>query len=167
MDAKTFFKEIKNTPRSAYYLHGEEEYLKDRALEELKALCGDPALGVSDLINPSAREIIEACETLPFFCDRRAVVVRELKTPQEKDAKTIAAYLSDIPQTTMLVLFERGSADKRKALFKAFAAIGADGTPYTFTASKGAFFHSLMQWKENQTHVLDTELLYSLTADAM
>ncbi len=129
MDATAFFKEIKNAPRRAYYLHGEEEYLKDRALEGLKALCGDPDLGVSDLTNPSAQEIIESCETLPFFCERRLVVVRELKTTAEKDAKdakAIAAYLPRIPETTILAILERGAADKRKALFKAFAAIKAD-----------------------------------------
>ncbi len=125
MDAKAFFKEIKNTPRNAYYMHGEEEFLKDRALEELKALCGDPALGVAELANPGAQELIEACETLPFFCERRLVVVREQKAA-EKDAKAIAAYLPKIPQTTILVFFERGSADKRKALFKAFSTAGAD-----------------------------------------
>ncbi len=126
MDATAFFKEIKTAPRRAYYLHGDEEYLKDLALNELKALCGDPDLGVSDLTNPSAQEIIEASETLPFFCERRLVIVRELKTAADKDAKAIAAYLPKIPDTTVLAVFERGAADKRKALFKAFAAIKAD-----------------------------------------
>ncbi len=126
MDANAFFKEIKTTPRRAYYLHGEEEYLKDLALNELKALCGDPDLGVSDLTNPSAQAIIEAAETLPFFCERRLVVVREMKAPGEKDSKALAAYLTRIPETTILAFFERGQADKRKALFKAFAAIKAD-----------------------------------------
>ncbi len=126
MDATSFFKEIKTAPRRAYYMHGEEEYLKDRALEGLKALCGDPDLGVSDLTNPNAQEIIEAAETLPFFCERRLVIVRETKALQEKDVKKIAAYLPKIPETTILAYFERGQADKRKALFKAFAAQGAD-----------------------------------------
>lgn len=126
MNATTFFNEIKTNPRRAYLLHGEEEYAKERALFALKALVNDETgMAVSELEGPGTQALIEACETLPLLCDRRLVIARNARAwASESDAKALAAYLPRIPETTILAVYVRSAADKRKALYKAFDGLG-------------------------------------------
>ena len=65
----------------AYLFEGVEENIKSVTLAALrKAVLADglAELNESVMENPSAGEIIAACETLPFASDKRLVVVREL-----------------------------------------------------------------------------------------
>jgi len=113
--------------------HGQEEYVKESALQQLKnALVSDAidfnyqAFDSSDgKLDPQA--IIAACETLPFMASRRLVVVRDSGWLRGKEeAPDMAAYLPNVPSTTCLLFYERGDADKRKKLYKAIQTNGTD-----------------------------------------
>ena len=112
--------------RRAYLLYGEEPYLlhmyKDRLLKAL----ADPA----DTMNVSRyegkgidpREIIDLAETLPFFAERRVILMENtgfFKTACEE----LASYIPDIPETTVLI-FAEDEVDKRGKMFKAVKALG-------------------------------------------
>lgn len=120
MDYKEFFKAIaENKLSGAYLLHGEEEYVKESALLKLIASIDATVrdMNVDDIASASAREIIAACETLPFLAERRVVVMRTL--PKEADADELKAYIPRVPEQTALLFFVRGDADKRLAFVKA------------------------------------------------
>ena len=121
----TFFKNIKsNTLSGAYLMHGEEEFIKDSALKALKDTLDEVSreLNLQTLENPTADEIISACETLPFFAERRMVICRSI--PTDSEGKKIAEYLPSMPQSTLLVFFIRGKARETAALAKAVKAHG-------------------------------------------
>ena len=71
--------------------------------------------------NPSAGEIIAACETLPFASDKRLVVVRELNgtTGRSEAEERFVSYIPKVPDSCVLVIFLRGKADGRKKLYSA------------------------------------------------
>lgn len=104
----------------AYLLHGEEEYSKEQAVRQTAALVGEAAraLNVQRLDRPAAADVQAACETLPFFDRCRVVIVREL--PAEAEA-ALAAYAPTVPETTILLLVQRGTAGKASPLCKALA----------------------------------------------
>lgn len=121
----TFFKCIKNNSLSGIYLmHGEEEFIKDSALKALKETLDDVSreLNLQTLENAAADDIISACETLPFFAERRMVICRSL--PTDSEGKKLAAYLSSMPESTLLVFFIRGKAKETLAIVKAIKAHG-------------------------------------------
>lgn len=123
MDYKDFFKAIQNDAVSgAYLLHGAEEYVKESALSKLIANVDASVrdMNVDHLFAAGAKEIILACETLPFLANRRVVVVRAL--PKEADAEELKAYIDNVPPQTVLIFFIRGAADRRLAFVKAIEA---------------------------------------------
>ena len=71
--------------------------------------------------NPSAGEIIAACETLPFASDKRLVVVRELNgtTGRSEAEERLVSYIPKVPDSCVLVIYVRGKADGRKKLYSA------------------------------------------------
>ncbi len=125
MNDRSFFKAIKeNALIGAYLLHGEEEYVKESALAALiggvDALSRD--LNLQYLDGGSAEDVIAACETLPFFAERRLVICRFL--PQGDEGKRLAEYLPRLPDTTLLLFFPRGKADEKLGLVKALRKAG-------------------------------------------
>ena len=70
----------------------------------------------------SVNEIIDLAETLPFFSDRRLIVLED--TGFFKNAsQELAEYLSEMPETTHL-LFVESEVDKRGKLYKAVQSNG-------------------------------------------
>lgn len=125
MDYMTFFKAIKGGSISGVYLlHGEEEFVKDSALRTLKDTLDDVSreLNFQTLENPSADDVISACETLPFFSERSIVVCRNV--PTDSEGKKLAEYLPSIPESTLLVFFVRGKVKETLALVKAIKSRG-------------------------------------------
>ena len=140
----TFFKNLKaGNISGAYIFHGEEEFIKDSALASLVASLDDATreLNMQVLQTFDPDEIIAACETLPFFAERRLVVCKDLPGPKasknakdtEEDSKSsskddagkkIAAYIPNLPSTTLLLFFVRGKANGTTALVKAIKASG-------------------------------------------
>ena len=114
----------KNAVPSVLLFEGEEEYLKQKALTDLRAAllpAGMEELNETALTAPAADEIIAAAETLPFMADRRLVIVREEKSLSgrgEADEKLLD-YLPRVPPTAVLLFFCREKPDGRKKLYSA------------------------------------------------
>lgn len=107
--------------KQVYLLFGEENYLKKQYKDRLtKALISE-----EDTMNYAyyegkgidVREIIDLAETMPFFSERRLIVIENSgffknATPE------LAEYMKDIPETTYFIFVET-ELDKRSKLFKA------------------------------------------------
>lgn len=119
MNHSAFFKQIKDGGLSgAYILHGEEEYVKDKAVQSVISTVEEAVrdLNVQILETAEAQTLIELCETLPFFASRRLVICRAL--PKDEAWKRLEAYLPTMPQTTLLLFVIRGAAPGTLGIMK-------------------------------------------------
>lgn len=123
MNHNDFFKLISSGSMSgAYFLHGEEEFVKEAAVGRASEMIPEDmrAFNLTVLYNASVERIIECCETLPVFTERSLIILRE--TPSAAaDATRLIEYLGNIPETTVLLIVKKGKADERSALVKFFA----------------------------------------------
>ena len=100
--------------KSVYLLYGEEEYLKKQYRDRLKnAIAGDDTMNYSyyDSDNASVKDIIDVCETLPFFAQKRLVIMENtgfLKSSNDE----LADYIKHIPDYLVIVMVEK-DVDKR------------------------------------------------------
>lgn len=132
MTHNEFFAALKQGNIARVYLfEGEEAHIKARALQALRAHIlpeGLEALSETVLQNPTAGDVIAACETLPMMTDLRLVLVRECalitsgKAANEADESAkLAAYIANVPETTCLVFYQSAAVDRRKKLSQALA----------------------------------------------
>lgn len=112
--------------KQIYLLYGEEVYLKKQYKDRLsKAIVNE-----GDTMNYSyyegkgihPEELIDLAETMPFFSERRLIVVENSgffknATPE------LADYLKELPETSYF-LFVEEEVDKRGKLYKAVKAKG-------------------------------------------
>ena len=66
--------------QKVYLIYGEEEYLKNQYRDRMKAaIIGDDTINYSYFEGDStkAEDVISVCETMPFFSDRRLVIVSD------------------------------------------------------------------------------------------
>ncbi len=123
MDRKDFEKLLaQNKLPSVLLFEGEEEHLKQTALEELyrKNLPdGLEEMNRTLLDAPETDQIISAAETLPFMADRRIIVVRNhpaLTGRAEADDR-LAEYLPSVPSSAVVVFYCTQKPDGRKKLY--------------------------------------------------
>lgn len=129
MDELRFFEAIRQSATAdppalsgAYLLHGEEEYSKEQAVRQALALAADATrtLNTQRLNAPTCAAVQAACEALPFFDRLRVVVVQNLDADAEK---CLAAYVPGVPDTTLLLLVQRGNARAASELYKALGKL--------------------------------------------
>ena len=119
MNHSTFFQHIKNGDLSGcYLLQGEEEYVKDQAVQSVLASIDVAArdLNVQILESADAQTLIELCETLPFFADKRLILCRAL--PKEENWKRLEAYIPTMPNSSLLLFVIRGNASSALGIVK-------------------------------------------------
>lgn len=116
--------------RPAYLIFGDQSYLRLQNRDRIrKALMGDgdemnfARFGADDF---EPDQIMELAETLPFFADRRVILIEDAglfgnRATAASDA--LAQYLPSMPDTTHIIFVEE-AADKRKKLYKAVQKIG-------------------------------------------
>ncbi len=124
MDENGFFQLIQSgAVCGAYLLYGEEAYSREQAVRQITAAIDGAAreLNVQPLKNPEPGDVINACETLPFFSERRLVIVTELSADT---AAALADYAGGVPETTVLLILYAGRPNAQGALFKALAKAG-------------------------------------------
>ncbi len=108
-----------------YLLYGEEAYLRRTGKNRLRrAMVGDDTMNYTyyegkDFDLP---ELIGMAETLPFFAERRLIVVEDSGL-FKREAGELADYLERMPETTHLV-FSEGEVDKRNKLYKKVVKLG-------------------------------------------
>ncbi len=113
------------TYKRIYLLYGDEAYLRRQYKDRLKqGICGDDTMNYSYLEGKSAKaeEIMAMLDTMPFFADRRLVVIENsgfFKSANEK----LLEYLPQIPDTAVAVFVEE-EIDKRSKMFKKVKELG-------------------------------------------
>lgn len=112
--------------KNVYLLYGEEAYLKKQYKDRLtKAMLPDGdtmnyAYYEGKGTNPA--ELIDLAETMPFFTERRLIVV-ENSNFFKNAASELADYMKNIPETTCF-LFVENEVDKRGKMYKTVKAKG-------------------------------------------
>lgn len=112
--------------KQAYLLYGEEAYLRLQYRDRLKNALADPA----DTMNfhrfegksIAPAELIDLAETMPFFAQRRVILVENSGFFQ-KSAEQLADYLKN-PAPTAFFIFVETQVDKRSRMFKAVREAG-------------------------------------------
>lgn len=115
-----------NEFKNIYLLYGEEAYLKKQYRKKLQ----DALVGPEDTVNIniyegkniSVKELIDQGETMPFFAQRRLLVVEDSGFFKAASPE-LAQYLENVPETTYF-LFVEEEVDKRGKLFKTVKSKG-------------------------------------------
>ena len=124
---KTIDNDIKRQEfKKVYLLYGAERYLIRQYRDKLKNALASP----DDTMNFSSfegddinvKEIIDLAETLPFFADRRVILLEDSKL-FKKGGDELGEYMEALPETTYFVFVEE-EVDKRSKLFKAVTKCG-------------------------------------------
>lgn len=113
--------------KNVYLLYGPEDYLKRQYRDKLVSALGS----AEDTMNYakyegdgfSVGEIIDLAETLPFFSDRRIIVMSDSGL-FKKSSEEMAEYLGQIQETTFFIFVE-SEVDKRCKTYKAAAKAGS------------------------------------------
>lgn len=111
--------------KKIYLLYGDEPFLVGSYKKKLReAITSGDTMNFNyfEGKNPDVREIISLADTMPFFADRRLILVDGsgfFKSAQEE----LAAYLPQMPDTTCLV-FAESEVDKRNRLYKRVKELG-------------------------------------------
>lgn len=112
--------------KPVYLLYGEEAYLRQQYKQMiLKALMPE-----EDSMNFSRyegkgvepREIIDLAETMPFFADRRVILLEDTGFFKNK-CEELAEYMKQIPEY-LCIIFVETEVDKRGKMYKAVRAAG-------------------------------------------
>ena len=156
--------------KQVYLLYGEEAYLKQQYKRNLvKALNPD-----DDTMNFARyegkgidiRELISLFDTMPFFADRRTVLLEDTGFFKNK-CEELADYMKNLPDYLYLVFCE-SEVDKRSRMYKAVKACGSIGE------FKQQDEKTLMRWAagilgKNGRKITqrDVELLFSMTGTDM
>ena len=145
-----------------YILSGQDDFSLSEALEEIKRGMGDQALlaantTVLDGQQVTPDQLKAVCETVPFLSERRLVIVNRLLgrfeakskssgqkkltpvTNRQNEYKLLATSISQIPDSTILVLID-GRLGSNNPLFK---ALSAKGEVKTFPLLRGT---ELRRW---------------------
>ena len=112
--------------KPAYLLYGEEQYLIRQYRDKLEKA----ALGDGDTMNLNRFEgkgvnvpgIIDIAETMPFFADRRVVVLENTELVKS-GGEQLGEYLLEMEASTVFI-FSESAIDKRSKLYKAIAKVG-------------------------------------------
>lgn len=156
--------------KHCYLLYGEEPYLVQQYKTRLKN-----ALSVEgDTMNTSVfsgkdirpEALIDLAETLPFFAERRVILV-ENSGFFKKSTEELAAYMTELPETSYFIFAEE-DVDKRGKMYK---QVKKHGSVVEFKRQTDAV---LMQWilgtlkKENKKITRSVmELFLSKTGNDM
>ncbi|MBE6021055.1 MAG: DNA polymerase III subunit delta [Clostridiales bacterium] len=167
MSFKEFGKDLKEgNIKNVCLLWGRESFLSEWAERELiRAYSNDTSrqFDVAEFDGEEADpyKIVEACETLPLFSEKKLVIVDKLPLLESKAGsggeEVILSYLKNPSDTTILVFVSGEKVDKRKAIYKAIAKGGA---VYEFDklapSELGAWIKK--RFKTHKKNVLDKEL---------
>lgn len=123
---QTLNQDIKDhTFKPVYLLFGEEVFLRNSYKKRLQeAIVGDDTMNLSRFEGKGtdADELIRLADTMPFFAERRLILVEDsgfFKNASE----ALVQYLPSMPDTTCLVFVE-SEVDKRSKLYKKVKSLG-------------------------------------------
>ena len=112
--------------KQVYLLFGEETYLRkqyrDRLVKAMTAEGDTMNYACYEGKNVNVNEVIDLAETLPFFAERRVIVLENTGLFKSGGAD-LAEYLKEMPDTTAFICVD-DEVDKRSKLYKAVQAKG-------------------------------------------
>lgn len=124
---KTIDQDIKSGQlKNIYLLYGEEQYLIRQYRDKLqKAVAGDDTmnLGVFSGEAINQKEIVDLAETLPFFAERRLILIEDSGL-FKKGAEELADYMASVPETTYFVFVEK-EVDRKTKMYKEVKKAGS------------------------------------------
>lgn len=115
--------------KKVYLFYGEESYLKRSYKKQVK----NAIVGEDDSMNynyfegkeaADVNEIMGIADTMPFFADRRLIIVEDSGLFKSAASDEFCEYMANISDTT-IILFVESEVDKRNKLYKAVAANGS------------------------------------------
>ena len=138
-------RELKNAPpQRLYLLHGREDYLLERFVEELICAClpegaDDFSLRELNGAATSLQELADSVNALPFATERTLTIVRgyDLNHVREVEYKTFEAIVSDVPDYATLAFINRG-ADEPDGRLKAVKLLRKLGRDIDFCEQSGS-----------------------------
>ncbi len=120
-------------PQRLYLLWGQEDYLRDSYLAELKKIClpeGDSDFSYKRMDGPAldADELRYAVDAMPFMTERSFIELRDIDINKLQEPERIIDVLSDIPDfaTVALVLGPEYRPDSRLKLVKKLRELAVD-----------------------------------------
>lgn len=123
---KTIREDLKNnTIRPVYLIYGEEAFLRRSLKNQIRqALVGEDTMNYSyfEGKDTDPAEVIGVAETLPFFAERRLLILENTGW-FKKDSQKMADYLPQMPETSCIVFVEE-EIDKRNRLYKRVNELG-------------------------------------------
>ena len=109
-----------------YLLYGEEDHLKSLYSKKLiEAVSGGNEMNVTRLNGETAtpEQVIEGAQILPFFAEKRLIVVEDSGWFAGASDGALADFIGDLPDTACLIFVEK-NVNKTTRLFKACAKAG-------------------------------------------
>ena len=149
-----------------YILWGEDDFSLRQSLEEIKRGLGDQAILATNTTTLDGQQMTldqlrTVCETVPFLAERRLVIVNGLLerfeprgrasprkkttrvTNQQDEYKSLSAYISNLPDSTVLVLIG-GRGTSKSSLFR---ELSNQAEVRSFPLLRGA---KLRQWVQRR-----------------
>lgn len=115
--------------KRVYLFYGEEAFLKRTYKKQVK----QAVIGEEDSMNynyfegkdgADVKEIMAIADTMPFFADRRLVIVENSGFFKGAASEELCKFVGNLPDTLVL-LFIEDEVDKRGKLYKAVVAAGS------------------------------------------
>ncbi|MDD6306019.1 MAG: DNA polymerase III subunit delta [Clostridiales bacterium] len=125
---KTIDEDIKTGQfKQMYLLYGTEAYLKKQYKDKLKNALATPDDNMNFTAfegkNSNPKEIIDLAETLPFFAERRVILIEDSGF-FKNSCEDLAEYLSEVAPATYFIFVEE-EVDKRSKMYKAVKKQGS------------------------------------------
>ena len=114
-----------NEFKPVYLLYGDEPYLKKQYEDKLiKAIVSDDTMNYSyfDKESVSVKEIMSIGDTLPFFAEKRLIVVENSGFFKSSNDE-LAIYIKNMPDY-LIIIFVEEQIDKRNKLYKSVSETG-------------------------------------------
>lgn len=112
--------------KPVYLLYGEEAFLKKSYKKRLKeAIVGDDTMNFHQFEGKGLdlKEIISLADTMPFFGERRLILLEDSGLFKGGGGELLVEYLPGMPDTSVMVFVE-SEVDKRSRMYKKVKELG-------------------------------------------
>lgn len=136
MSFKTFDQDIKMGLKKTYLFFGHEKYLIEQYLDKMIEKYVDPGYKDFNLIivdgeKSTLDEILDTCETMPFFSESKIVIVKNIQYFRSKknnlskaEEQRLLDYFDNPSETTNLFMISNTPVDLRKKITKSVKKVG-------------------------------------------